>query len=270
MPELPEIANLARQMDAELAGRVVAAVEVRQPKCLNMPVADFERLLMGKQVGPVRARGKWVLADMLPDARFMLSLGMGGDALFHVPGAALPEKCQVAFRFADGSALSMGFWWFGYAHAVAVADAASHKMTAELGLSPLDDAAFTPEAFLALLEGRRGGIKSFLLDQKNIAGIGNVYIQDILFRARLHPERRIPDISADERRALFAAIRDELRAATDLGGLKYEKDLYGNTGRFETFRVGYRQGSPCPVCGATIVKIKTGSTASFICPECQR
>ncbi|MGE5559755.1 MAG: zinc finger domain-containing protein [Chloroflexota bacterium] len=176
----------------------------------------------------------------------------------------------MAFRFADGSALTMAFWWFGYAHAFRRADAETRKMTAELGMSPLDDEAFTYEAFAALLAGKRGGIKAFLMDQKHIAGIGNVYIQDILWSARLHPNRRISDISDSERRGLYTAIRDQLRNATELGGLKYEKDLYGASGRFDQFQVGYREGKPCPVCVTAVVKIKTGSTASFICPKCQQ
>ncbi len=99
---------------------------------------------------------------------------------------------------------------------------------------------------------------------------GNVYIQDILFCARLHPNRRIPEVTEQERRALFDAIRENLRAATELGGLQYERDLFGQHGRFKDFLVGYREGQPCPECGTAIEKIKTGGTATFICPRCQR
>ncbi|UCE10766.1 MAG: Fpg/Nei family DNA glycosylase, partial [Candidatus Thorarchaeota archaeon] len=119
--------------------------------------------------------------------------------------------------------------------------------------------------------GRRGRIKSFLLDQKNLAGIGNVYIQDILFEARLHPDRKIPTLSEKELEGLYHAIGDVLNRSIRLGGLAYEKDFYGLNGRFgaDEFLVGYKTGSPCPECGAEIVKIKTGSTSSYICPECQ-
>lgn len=267
MPELPEIYSLAKQMNEVLVGKRVAAVEVRQPKCLNLPVRTFESLVVGKTVEAVSARGKWVFMRLDPDAHFLLSLGMGGDALYHQPRAALPEKYQVVFRFADESALSLGFFWFGYAHAVS--DLRTHKMTASLGLDPLDRG-FTYERFCELLERRKGAIKPVLMDQTKIAGIGNVYIQDILFRARLHPNRKIPAITEQERRALFEAIGESLRAATELGGLQYERDLFGRYGRFKDFLVGYREGQPCPECGTAIEKIKTGSTASFICPKCQR
>jgi formamidopyrimidine-DNA glycosylase len=217
----------------------------------------------------VTSRGKWVFAKAEPGAWLLLNLGMGGDALYHKPGEPLPEKHQVAFRFADGSALSLRFWWFGYVHGATDDSLAGHQMTASLGLDPLSKKEFPCEAFLKLLDARRGGIKSFLLDQKHIAGIGNVYVQDILFMARLHPARKIPDITPDERRALHGAIIEHLAAATKARGLRYEKDLSGRSGAFDGFLVAYREGSPCPECGAEIQKIRTGSTASYICPECQ-
>ena len=119
---------------------------------------------------------------------------------------------------------------------------------------------------------RRGGIKSFLLDQKKIAGIGNAYVHDILFRARLHPLRTIPTLTDDDIKALHKAIGAEFRRSIRKGAAAYELDLFGKPGRFsgKDLLVGYREGKPCPECGTTIEKIKTGSTSSFICPVCQR
>lgn len=182
----------------------------------------------------------------------------------------MPGNRQSAVLFEDGSAFSQHFWWFGYVHAVKTAELASHAMTAALGLDPLDDGEFTLDAFEKLLEEKkRSAIKTVLMDQKNIAGIGNVYIQDILFAARVHPLRTTGDLSPAERTALYDAILLQLRHALELGGLAYEKDLYGQPGRFKDFLVGYREGKPCPVCGTLIQKIRTGSTSSFICPTCQ-
>lgn len=268
MPELPEICNLAQQMNIELPGKRISSVDIRQEKCLNVPTADFTTLVTGKTVGTITSRGKWIFMNLDPDTTFLLSLGMGGDALLHKPGEPLPEKYQIALEFDDGFHLSIAFWWFGYAHAVLDSELADHKMTASLGLNPLD-IEFTFEAFDALLNAKKGGIKSVLIDQKNIAGIGNVYIQDILFAARLHPNRKTNTITSKERHTLFNAIRANLQHATELGGLKYEKDLYGQPGRFGDFLVGYKENQPCPTCGTSIQKIKTGSTATFICPSCQ-
>jgi formamidopyrimidine-DNA glycosylase len=270
MPELPEVANLAQQMDRELRGRRVAGVDVVQPKCLNVPGAEFGRLLAHARVTRVTSRGKWIFMDLQPEVTFLLNLGMGGEALFRREGEPLPENRQSAILFEDGSAFSQHFWWFGYVHAVKTADLASHAMTASLGLDPLDDGEFTRETFEKMLEvKKRTAIKTVLMDQKNIAGIGNVYIQDVLFAAGLHPLRKTADVTASERAALYGAIRLQLRNALQLGGLAYEKDLYNLPGRFKDFLVGYREGKPCPVCGTRIQKIRTGSTASFICPHCQ-
>jgi len=270
MPELPEVTNLARQMDRELQGRRLADVDVVQPKCLNTSPEEFRQMLVNTEVSHVTSRGKWIFVDLVPETTLLLCLGMGGEVLFHDRGDPLPANRQSAVRFEDGSAFSQHFWWFGYVHAVKTSELASHTMTASLGLNPLDDREFTLDAFDRILERkRRTVIKSVLLDQKNIAGIGNVYVQDILFAAGLHPLRKTTDLSPTERVALYGAIRSQLRNALELGGLVYEKDLYGQQGRFKDFLVGYREGNPCPVCGSIIQKIKTGSTSSFICPHCQ-
>ncbi len=270
MPELPEVAHLARQMDSELRGRTVASVDIVQPKCLNVLPSEFQRLTVGGTVAKVTSRGKWVFMTLDPGSTFLLSLGMGGEALVHAKGEPLPGNRQVAFRFGDGSALSLHFWWFGYAHAVLTAKLSLHTMTARLGPNPLNDAEFTWPAFDHLLDARkRRAIKTVLMDQKSVAGIGNVYIQDILFAARLHPLRKAGDVSSAERQALYGAIRSQLRHALELGGLAYEKDLYNRPGGFKDFLVGYREGKPCPACGTAVQKSKTGSTASFICPTCQ-
>jgi formamidopyrimidine-DNA glycosylase len=257
-------------MDRELRGRRVAEVDVVQPRCLNVPPEEFGRLLVHTQVNRVTSRGKWIFMDLEPGTTFLLNLGMGGEALFHHKGEPLPGNCQSAVLFEDGCAFSQHFWWFGYVHAVKTAELASHAMTAALGLDPLDDGEFTLDAFEKLLEEKkRSAIKTVLMDQKNIAGIGNVYVQDILFAAGLHPLRKAADVTASERRVLYDAIRSQLRNALQLGGLAYEKDLYNQPGRFKDFLVGYREGKPCPVCGTVVQKTRTGSTASFICPHCQ-
>jgi formamidopyrimidine-DNA glycosylase len=171
--------------------------------------------------------------------------------------------------FTDGRVLTIGFWWFGHAHAVINSDLGSHKMTAKLGPTPIRDPDFTFGRFQALLKGRRGAVKNFLLAQENIAGIGNVYVQDILFRARLHPSRKLLTLTDAEQSLLYGSVMETLTEAAELGGLAYERDLYNQPGGFKDFLVGYKEGQPCPSCQTTIRKIKTGSTTSYVCPHCQ-
>ena len=266
MPELPEITCRAREMKAELVGRAISGVEVLQPKCLNVPVKAFETGLAGAEVLDVTHHGKWLITETT-QGYFLLNLGMGGEVLL-VPRDELPEKWRVRFDFADGQSLAINFWWFGYAHYAPPGRLESHALSAVLGPNALD---LSLKDFRTLMAGRRGRIKSFLLDQKRIAGIGNAYVHDILFRARLHPLQTIPTMSDDDVKGLHQAIRTEFTRSIKKGAAAYELDLYGQRGGFsgKDLLVGYREGKPCPTCKATIEKIKTGSTSSFICPSCQ-
>jgi len=266
MPELPEITVLARQMKGELVGKAFTGIEVLQPKCLNVSEEAFVGALTGARLLDVTPRGKWILTET-DRGWLLLNLGMGGEILL-VTRETLPEKRRLVFDFDDDTCLAVNFWWFGYAHYLRPGELGDHAMTAKLGPNALD---LTLDQFKALLRGRRGRIKSFLLNQGRIAGIGNVYVQDPLFKARIHPLRPINTLSEDEVAALWRAIRETLRESIEHGGSAWELNLYGEKGRWdESFlRVGYREGQPCPACGTAIRKIKTGSTSSFVCPQCQ-
>ncbi|MCX5973306.1 MAG: Fpg/Nei family DNA glycosylase [Coprothermobacterota bacterium] len=267
MPELPEIWNLAQQMNETLSNKTIAIVDVRQEKCLNLPLDLFQQGLENRTLGTTTAKGKWVFTKISPDQNLLLNLGMGGLVLYLDPEQAKkPPRYRLKFVFSDRSALAIDFSWFGYVHLVG--SLAEHAMKASLGPSPLEED-FTWDRFRQILAGRKGILKSVLLDQHAISGIGNVYVQDILFRARLHPLRKIPSLDEGEQRRLYQAIRQELQNAVDLGGLIYERDLFNHPGRFQQFQVGYHEGKPCPVCGSIIVKIRTSSTSSYICPTCQ-
>ncbi len=265
-PELPEIVCRAREMSRRLAGRMITHVEALQPKCLNVPVATLRKALSGARISGVLNRGKWLFVET-SKGHLLLNLGMGGEILL-VPTDRLPQKWRVRFDLDHSESLAVNFWWFGYAHYVPTAKLGKHAMTAGLGPNALD---VSLDDFRALLAGRRGAIKPFLLDQTHVAGIGNAYIHDILFRARLHPLRPISSLSQPEIDGLHAAIRTEFERSIQLGAAFFEVDLDGKPGGFAAsdLLVGYRQGKPCPQCGTTVEKIKTGTTATFICPRCQ-
>jgi len=271
MPELPEITVLARQMNKELKGKQVASIESKQPKNLNMSFASFTKIIRGKTITNVSSRGKWIFAKLDPDYYLLINLGMNGDVLYFSSEKKSPEKYHFKLVFADKTGFTVTFQWIGLVHLVAEKDLDKHKLTAKLGIQPTDKE-FTLAHFKQLLAKKKAIIKNFLLDQKNIAGIGNVYIQDTLFRARLHPNRKIPSLTPQEIDALYHAIKDTLNHAIKLGGLVYEKDFYGKHGRFtaDSFLVGYKTGKPCPNCKTPIQKIRTGTTASYICPKCQK
>jgi formamidopyrimidine-DNA glycosylase len=265
MAELPEIFLISQQMKSELVGKKIASIEVLQPKCLNIPADTFTAALRQANITDVKYRGKWIFVNTSQGWLF-ICLGMGGEILL-VNRATLPEKRRVIFDFENDSCLSINFWWFGYVHYADKLE--NHKMTSGLGANAID-LQFTD--LRALLHGRRGNLKSFLLDQNHIAGIGNFYIHDILFQARLHPLRNITTLSDNDIQALATAIHARLKLSVDKGGFYYEVDLYGNKGGFgmNDLIIGYKENQPCPECGISIIKIKTGSTHSFVCPQCQK
>jgi formamidopyrimidine-DNA glycosylase len=266
MPELPEITSRAREIDQYLVGKTIAGIEVIQPKCLNLPAEDFKSSLEGGTLLSATPRGKWIVVDTTR-GWLLLNLGMGGEMLL-VTRATLPEKRRVIFDFVDNSCFSVNFWWFGYAHYTPRDQLAQHPMLAKLGPNALD---LSLEQFRDLIAGQRSAVKSFLLDQSHIAGIGNAYIHDIFFLARLHPQRPLNSLNPKEVDALYSAIHEGLEPSLKKGGAFYELDIFGNKGGFlfEDILVGYREGQPCPVCRTPILKLKTGSTSSFICPTCQ-
>jgi formamidopyrimidine-DNA glycosylase len=266
MPELPEITVLARQMKTELVGKTFTSIEVLQPKCLNVSKEAFVEALTGARLLDVTHRGKWLFVETT-QGWLLLNLGMGGEILLAARDT-LPEKHRLIFDFDDETCLVVNFWWFGYAHYVPLGELDDHAMTAKLGPNALD---VTADDLRAMLSGRRGRIKSFLLDQSKLAGIGNAYVHDILFLAGLHPLRTADTLTEAEMDALTKAIRDGLQPSIDKSGAFYEVDLYGQKGGFtmDDILIGYKEGEPCPICGTPIEKIKTGSTSSFICPRCQ-
>ncbi|UCD96756.1 MAG: Fpg/Nei family DNA glycosylase [Candidatus Bathyarchaeota archaeon] len=276
--ELPELTVLSQQMTKELVGRRVVEVEVANPKCLNMPLNEFRNGLVGRAVESVKNRGKWLLINLgagtSSSSVFDLLLfnpGMGADVIRFGPDEGLQEKHHIKIGFDDRSGFTVRVWWFCYLHLVSSSKLKEHRFVGHLGKSPLDEE-FTLPYFRALLEKRKGRIKNFLVDQKNVAGIGNVYIQDILFNSKLHPTRRISTMNAKEIEALYHSMRSVLQESIAMGGLAYERNFFGDKGGFgaDQFKIAYKLGRSCPICQTPIEKIKTGATSSFICPKCQK
>jgi formamidopyrimidine-DNA glycosylase len=245
MPELPEITARSQEMKTALVEKTIRHIEVLQPKSLNIPEEEFIKAMTGATIRDVTSRGKWIFVET-DKGWLLLNLGMGGEILLAACDD-LPEKYRLIFRFEEDTCLTINFWWFGYAHYASTDQLQEHKMTAKLG----------PQ--------------SLLLDQSLIAGIGNAYVHDILFLARLHPLRTLNTLSEADIENLVEAIHTGLQPSIDKGGAFYEVNLYGEKGGFtmDDILVGYKEGQPCPECNTEIIKIKTGSTSSFICPQCQ-
>ena len=266
MPEIPEIASRAKEIKRHLVGKVISGVELLQPKCLNVTIAQFSEGLIGATILDSFHQGKWIQMKTT-SGWLLLNLGMGGDMLL-TDRDHLPEKYVAIFDFSDGSCFTIRFWWFGYIHFCLPDYLKDHPMTSKLGPNILD---ISEVQFSSLLREQKGKIKTLLLDQKIFAGIGNAYIHDILFLAKLHPNRTVKSLQDYEISRLYQACLDGLIPSLEKGGAFYEKDIFGKNGGFtqDMILIGYCEGSPCPVCKNPILKIKTGSTSSFVCAHCQ-
>jgi formamidopyrimidine-DNA glycosylase len=269
MAELPELTILRRQMDESLRGRVIAAVEVNQEKCLNVPAEALVRALIDRRIVEVTRRGKWLYLHLDSGYHLLLNLGMGADLWHYRPGEDLPAKYQFRLGLDDGSGFTCRFWWVGYLRLLSPEELPAHPETAKLGPCPLE---LTPEEFAGRARKYpRGTVKSLLLDQDKLSGIGNAYAHDILWEAQLHPQRKLGSLTPGELARFHQAIQVVTTRALERGGI--ERDFYRSGGNLETwgsfFQVGYKQGQPCPRCGAAVEAIKTGSTTTFICPQCQ-
>lgn len=270
MAELPELMVLSRQMNKELKSKEVKSVNVIQEKCLNMEVDDFKDIITGKTIKKVYNKGKWIFFELTDNYHLLLNLGMGADILYYDSDKSSSEEYQCQFNFTDDSGFTCKFWWFGHVDLVSDHELLKHKPTRDIAISPLDSD-FTLDYFKKICKGR-AMIKNIILNQKKVGGIGNVYIHDILFKAKLHPKKPANSLEPSQMDRLFEVMVGNLEYALDKNGLAYEKDFYGENGKFtrDYFLAAYKEGEKCPDCGKTIEKIKTGSTSSYICPECQK
>jgi formamidopyrimidine-DNA glycosylase len=273
MIELPEAVRLAGQVGDELNGR-----EIESGNCGNSAHKfafysrsqdDYAKLLPGKRVGRTAAAGS--LARINIDPGMALLLGDGGlRVLLHAPASQLPAKYQMLLRFEDGSALTVSVQGWGFMHLVTQEEA--RERFSAYGLSPLDSE-FTYQRFKAALEAyerlEQDSVKKFLISGGVVSGVGNGYLHDILFRAGIHPRRKMAEVTGHERRRLFSAIRKTIGDATERGGRDTEQGLHGEPGGYRPILDSRAKGQPCPQCGMPIEKVQYLGGACYFCPACQ-
>ena len=270
MAELPEITKLSTQMHDTLQGKTIKEILLLQEKCANIPEADFQQRTAGATIQKVYHKGKWIITALDNGEHILLSLGMGADILYFTDPDTLPEKYQIKVQFTDNTGYTARFWWFGKFLLVSPLELPNDPNTKDIAIDPFDER-FTPQYFASLLAGKKTQIKAFLMNQKNVGGIGNMYMHDILFKAGLHPQKKISDMSGDDISRLYDSIQSVLGTSRAKGSFEYEKDFFGQGGQFSVadLIIGYKENQPCPTCGNEITQIKTGSTSTFICSTCQ-
>jgi formamidopyrimidine-DNA glycosylase len=273
MPELPEVEMVARGLRASLVGCTVTGVEVRWSRSV-VPAdpAAFARRLVGQTVTGVGRRGKWVLIALDGGDVLLVHLRMTGRLVLESTECLDERHLRVLFFLDDGRTRRLQFIDQRKFGRLVLTDE-PHEVVGDLGPEPLDES-FTPERFGEMLARRRGRIKPLLLNQCFLAGLGNIYTDESLWRSRIHPLRRAETLSPVEVQRLHRAIRSVLREAIAAGGTTLSDGTYqqadGQPGEFAGQLAAYGQAEqPCPRCGVTIERIRVSQRGTYFCPSCQ-
>lgn len=279
MPELPEVETVRRGLIPVMEGQVIAEAQVNRPD-LRFPLPDrMAERLTGQRVLALRRRSKYILVDLSSGGTLLIHLGMSGRMLisgavvgeFHHP---VPLKHDhVVLVMANGARITFNdARRFGAMDLMPTAHWQDHKLLKDIGPEPLGNN--FNEAWLARrLENRQTPIKAALLDQTVVAGLGNIYVCEVLHRARIAPTRLARDVTPAEVARLVPLIREVLAEAIEAGGssLRDYRQADGELGYFQhTFRVYDREGQPCTTCGTPIARLVQSGRSSFHCPNCQR
>ncbi|MCB1397815.1 MAG: bifunctional DNA-formamidopyrimidine glycosylase/DNA-(apurinic or apyrimidinic site) lyase [Rhodobacteraceae bacterium] len=287
MPELPEVETVRRGLTPAMEGRRIERAEIRR-EGLRWPFPPrLAERLTGARVIRLRRRSKYILADLDSGETLLIHLGMSGRMTVsglqaaYVPGRfhhdhPAPEKHDhVVLHMEGGARVTFNDpRRFGALDLVATEGAEGHPLLAALGPEPLGNA-FSADLLAARFKGRKGPIKALLLDQRIVAGLGNIYVCEALHRAGIHPERAGGRVGTSRLERLAAEIRAVLTEAIEAGGssLRDYRQADGELGYFQhNFRVYDREGAPCPTpgCDGTIRRIVQGGRSTYYCPRCQR
>jgi len=271
MPELPEVETVCRQLEPELEGRRIERLEVDDPRwCRPMPPAELEAAVAGRTIEGLGRRGKYLLLGLDDERTLVMHLRMTGNLVLSTCSAS-ERHLRARFVLDDGREL-----WFTdprrFGEALLLDDAQLDAHFApRLGVEPLSDE-FTPELLGEIAAGRTAPLKSFLLAQKGVAGVGNIYADEALFRARLHPLSPAGSMKPEHLEALRDAVVAALEAGIDGGGASIDdyRDGRGEKGRMQDeFLVHTREGEPCPRCDGTVERIVVSGRSTYFCPACQ-
>jgi formamidopyrimidine-DNA glycosylase len=272
MPELPEVETIRRQLAPHLEGRTIVRAVISDPRFTRPTApAEVESGLTGRRIERLGRRGKYLIWSLAGDRHLLVHLRMTG-ALLYDPAVA-PLHTRASLELDDGHrVLYVDPRRFGTAHLLEDTPARDAYLDQRLGIEPMTPE-FTVEYLRALTRGVRAPIKAFVLDQRRIAGVGNIYADEALHRARIHPLRPAGLLTTAQLGALRDAIEDALRAGIAAKGATIDdfRHIDGATGSFQDlFLVHRREGEPCPTCATIVRKLVVGGRGTYVCESCQR
>lgn len=274
MPELPEVETVRRTLVQLVKGKTIAEVEVRWPKMIKEPddVQQFELLLRGQTILDIGRRGKFLLFT-LSDYVMVSHLRMEGRYGLFAKEEPMNKHVHVIFRFTDGTELRyQDVRKFGTYHLFKPGEELKTKPLVNLGPEPFDES-FTVDVLKQKLQRTNRNIKAALLDQSVVVGLGNIYVDEALFRSNIHPETIASSLTDDQMRTLHREIILTLQDAVEKGGstVRSYVNSQGEIGLFQLDIFVYgRNDEPCKKCGTVIEKSVVAGRGTHICPNCQR
>ena len=271
MPELPEVETIRRQLAPLVEGRVVDSLAIADPRwCLPLAARAIVDAIEGRRIERLARRGKYLVWQLADDAFLLVHLRMTGTLLYDAPDGTPYERVRLTLgdghdvRFCDPRRFGTGELALGPAELEAF-------FGARLGMEPLSEE-LTGTALRAQARGRRVPVKAFLLDQRHSAGIGNIYADEALFRAGVHPLRSAGSLTRRQWDAVADGVRAALEAGLAAGGATIDdfRHANGDSGGFQDeFLVHRRRGKPCPRCGREVVKFVAAGRGTYVCERCQ-
>jgi len=275
MPELPEVETVRQGLERHVAGRAIDTVRVLHPRAVRRHVAgpaDFESALAGQRLEAARRRGKYLWLSVGEDA-LLAHLGMSGQLLVGEPDRPLSPHVRIWFTFRDQGPDLRFTDQRTFGHMLVARDGARLPAPiAHIAPDPLEPA-FDPAALARRLRGRRTGVKRALLDQSLVSGIGNIYADEALWRARLHWARPTETLNGPEVSRLLAAVREVFAEALAAGGTSFDRlyvNVNGESGYFDRSLAVYgREGEECRACGTPIRRDPFMNRSAYSCPRCQ-
>ena len=271
MPELPEVETIRRHLAPHVEGRTLDALEVSDERWSRpLAPAELAAAVDGRRIEALARRGKYLIWVLEDDVHLMVHLRMTGTLLLDPPET--PRFARVRFTLGDGHEL----WFddprrFGTGELALGTEAREAFFAARLGVEPLGPD-FTSAHLYALTRLSRAPVKAFLLDQRKLAGVGNIYADEALFRARIHPLRPAGKLTGAQCAALADAVKVVLAAGIDAGGSTIDDFRHpdGVAGAFQNdFLVHLRRGEPCPTCGTAVIKLVAAGRGTYVCESCQ-
>ena len=272
MPELPEVETIVRKLRRIVVGKTVSEIRLSGLPLRRPMEKSFAGVLRGRRISGILRRGKYIVVRLEPHAFWLIHLGMSGRVLYRPGAATVTRHTHAVIRFSDGSALEYNDpRRFGLLAAHEARSLRELPELTSLGRDPLGPG-FSSVWLLSALRATRRDVKAFLLDQNMIAGLGNIYVCEALFHARIHPARICNRISGEEAELLVRAVRKVLRRAIANHGTTFSDFAAsdGEPGANQRYlRVFQREGLRCRRCRGMISRLRQGNRSSYYCPGCQ-